>query len=66
MTNELIHVGIAGALAEISRRNLPYLQAEARLVEKMKPAKPTLLDLSNERGEWPALPFSISPLNRPT
>jgi hypothetical protein len=53
---EIIHVGIAEALAEINRRNQSFLEAEARLAEKLKPARLTVLDLTGENGEWPPLP----------
>jgi hypothetical protein len=47
-SNEIIHVGIAEALAEINRRNQPPAQPISGDV--------ILLDLSRETGSWPPLP----------
>lgn len=48
--NELVHAGIAAAIAEINRRHELYEQAEIRLAAKMKPALLNPLNHSHENG----------------
>lgn len=48
--NEIINVGVAGALDEIGQRIQAYEQAEIRLREKLKPAALRPLNFTHRNG----------------